>query len=59
MIHPTLPQLNAAIAELRSELTAMSGLIDYNAWISDAQMLTTVTKVLTVALNAQSKGTTP
>lgn len=53
MVKPTLAQLKAGIAELRSELSAMSGLIDYNSWISDAQMLASMTKVLTAALNAQ------
>lgn len=53
MIKPTLAQLNAGIAELRSELTAMSGLIDYNSWISDAQMLASMTKIASAILNAQ------
>jgi hypothetical protein len=53
MIKPTLAQLDAGIAELRSELTAMSGLIDYNSWISDAQMLASMTKIATAILNAQ------
>jgi len=60
MVKPALYQIDAGIEELRSELTAMSGLIDYNSWISDAQMLLSMTKVLTKAFNAQPpKGTTP
>jgi hypothetical protein len=57
MIKPTLAQIDAGIAELRSELAAMSGFINYNDMISDAQMLSSMTKVLTAALNV--KGKTP
>lgn len=53
MVKPTLAQLNAGIAELRSELAAMSGLINYNSWISDGQALASMTKIATAILNAQ------
>lgn len=51
MITPTKAQLDAAIKEARAELTAISGWINYNNEISDDQMQTFMTKVLTAALN--------
>lgn len=53
MIKPTVAQLNAAITEARAQLTAISGWINYNNEISDAQMLAFMTHVLSAALNAQ------
>lgn len=53
MTTPTVAQLNAAITEARAQLTAISGWINYNNEISDAQMLSFMTKVLTAALNVQ------
>jgi hypothetical protein len=54
MVTPSPAQLNAAIAEARAQLTAISGWINYNSQISDPQMLSFMTKVLTAALNVQS-----
>lgn len=56
MVKPSVPQLNAAITEARAQLTALSGWINYNNQISDAQMLAFMTKVLSAALNVPSKG---
>lgn len=53
MVQPTQAQINAGIAEARSELSAISGVfINYNSMISDDQMLTFMTKVATAILNA-------
>lgn len=56
MVKPSVPQLNAAITEARTQLAALSGWINYNNQISDAQMLAFMTKVLSAALNVPSKG---
>lgn len=56
MVKPSVPQLNAAITEARAQLAALSGWINYNNQISDAQMLAFMTKVLSAALNVPSKG---
>jgi hypothetical protein len=52
MITLSQPGLSAAIKEIRSELTAMSGWINYNNQISDAQMQSSMTKTITAYLNA-------
>ena len=58
MITPNQAGIAAAIRALRAELAAMStGWINYNSMISDQDMLSDVTKVITVYLNTpQSKG---
>lgn len=58
MTLPTAAQLDAAIIAARAQLTAISGWINYNSQISDAQMLSFMTKVLTAALNVPLKGKT-
>ena len=52
MITPNQAGIAAAIRTLRAQLTAMStGWINYNSMISDEEMLSDVTKVITVYLN--------
>jgi hypothetical protein len=51
MIQPTKAQISAGIAEARSELTAISGFINYNNMISDDQMLSFMMKVAVAILN--------
>lgn len=49
---PTQAQIDAASKAARDELAAISTwLIDYNSKISDDQMATFITKILTAALN--------
>ena len=58
MITPNQAGIAAAIKELRAELSAMSTMwINYNSMISDQDMLSDVTKVITVYLNTpQTQG---
>jgi hypothetical protein len=52
MTTPTQAQIDAASKAARDELTAISGyFINYNSQISDEQMQTFITKVLTAALS--------
>jgi hypothetical protein len=53
MVTPTVAQIDAGITVARAQLTSISGWIDYNNEISDAQMLAFMTKVASAILNAQ------